>query len=435
MKQFLYFTTISLAALFTIFGSLLLISRYTLLQPETYNSALEESGIYQVSNDILQEKVTQGVVTVSKGLVLRIGFGGDASAIDSIFDRILVSLINTLIDQQSGRLVADLFVRINLPGVLQQTAEQWIARDLAWLKGEREAAEIFSYIPEPEAVERFSNSTFTQNLSSIALVSAGYTDLPECQTQDELATNLQLAEQGRILQMTCSSDLIQPVIDEQVSTILPSSVTERIDTGVEQRVDAFGIQPILDTVSEIALAISQLKQDLIELRSYVELSLEYAVGMLLIGFTLAIASMFIIRKQMLVSFFSVYIISGVAILLTALVFRWFFIEDLIAQVSLSNPETFQPALSTSQSTKLSLSIQEFLRQVLNSVVIANIYFSLFLMGVAGLTTGLIYSFQKWLVPYVDVKLKTRTNKPKQTSTSAKATAKSKKSTKTKSKKK
>lgn len=396
MKQFLYILLVTLATLFTVLGSLTLVTRAKLISEETYTTALVNSGLYQTTSGILQEQLTQTTISLTQRLVLNLGYGGDETNISTTIDRLLINLLNNLIQQLTNRLISDLFLNLKVETVIQATVEGRLADSLAWLRGEREAREIFNYIPDPTVIQNFKNNSFTKNLMELLLTTTGVSSLPVCQTDEEIQNNLKLAEQGRIFKVACTSPEIQTSIDNLGNNRLAAPIIDQVNTSVDQQLSDLGISPIIDTLTTIALSLAELKQSLLELRTYVALSKEYAIGSILIGLTIAAAAMFVVRTQKLITFFSIYLISGLALMLLAITFKWFISETLISQTALTNPNTFQPALSVAQSTQLALSFSNLMRGISTTVAKSNLYLGLIISGVAGLGIGISLLYQRWI---------------------------------------
>jgi hypothetical protein len=136
--------------------------RSQLLNAQMYKAALLQSGIYNVTSDIAQQKVTDAVVSFQKQLLQELSTSSSVQR--PTLTNAIVLTLSTFIDNQTSDFVQKSFNYLNVSTTLQQIAEKNIDRDINWLLGNQESSEVFSYIPSTQDLERISKPNFNQIL-------------------------------------------------------------------------------------------------------------------------------------------------------------------------------------------------------------------------------------------------------------------------------
>lgn len=373
-RSFFRYLSIFLAVLIATSSVLVLSLRYALLNPSLYKEAFDQSGIYQVTTQIVEDKTTEALSSLMKSLVAQIGIVEQTEENRTVLTTALIYVLNTLIDTQTERLVNDFYSNINFSGFLQDTINTAIDQSLAWLTGETEAGEFFQIIPSPEEVEQFQNSSLVDLVTGVVGGALGVEQLPECTSEEQEATNLALITDGQILQVTCTSENIAPALQAAVESLLPSEAINRVEGQVEETIDAFQIRPVLEDIMGVVETLANLKAYALGLRELVQSSRDIAVFGLLVSFILTLVSLYLSPKERFSTFVRMGLGVGVSILAISITYYLVISNAVMATLPLDvNLQFGNSALSASQTTALVISIRSIVSYIVHGVIIAPLY--------------------------------------------------------------
>ncbi|MEN8252721.1 MAG: hypothetical protein ABFQ53_04045, partial [Patescibacteria group bacterium] len=190
-------------------------------------------------------------------------------------------LDNVIVGQTPG-LVAGVFDKIGLEKIFQNVTEELIDRDLQWIKGEREAHEIFTYIPTPEQIEKAQESNFTQVLDTAVKNAFGVENYER--PIAESAVNL---------------------AGEQVETMAQES----------------GVSAILDDVYGVSAALANAKQTVLDVRDDIQSIPYWGFGFMLVSFIFGGIAVYLERVETrIVRGAKLFLYSGISIIVISLIY-------------------------------------------------------------------------------------------------------------------
>lgn len=368
MKNLGYWIAIIAASLLTTLGVFTLTVRAQLLNPTVYQEALSGSGIYQVVEQTIQDQVTAGLITLQKNLIFQFGFDGDVNNIDTFFDKVIFGVFNTLIDTQTGRLVAQIFDRLSIDQVLEATVNQGIEADIAWLKGERQAHQIFSYIPTTQALENFKQSSLNDIIFQLTLATTGLSELPACSSVEEIAQNLRRAESGNALELTCTNPQITNLITTNYQDFTSRTGIASASAQLTQKFDAFGITKLISAVYDITYQLATLKELALEVRQYVNVSAEYGQAMLIFALPFMLLAIIIKRGKIITTIMLSYLIAGIIILTYGAIHYYILIPTGVSFIDLSQLLPRDTILTPSQVFSIQASIVYIISYIARSLL-------------------------------------------------------------------
>lgn len=362
--------------------------QYQLTQPSIYNQALKESGIYPTLTHTVSESVSTGLIGLQKTLIDELV----ASRVDTettFTNRVVLTLLNTLIDSQTPRLVETLMERVRFEENVREYSTQAVNSSTAWLRGEVEAGELFDRIPTPEQVIAFREASLSQLLYQLTSRQIGARELPFCTNTTDVRVNLERAVQGNFDQITCTNNQIQPILDVFFSSDLANQALDSAETEVQTRLEASGISKIIDGVYAVVLTVTELKQDALILRSYLELNLRVAYALLLTSLvTLGMAMILKTQKRLKFVIKSLFAI-GIVVLTVSLLFAGLMSQFVLYQLGITQLTTFETFLTNSQNLAMLDSLNRIVGYILEHMLDFSQYAGLGLTLISG-TLWILY---------------------------------------------
>ncbi len=361
--------SLSLFAIIFMTMSIIGITMYhSILNANLYKDALAKSEIYTIVVDIVERNISESLVAWEKNLVNEL-IPGDAFGNNKLISGALSFVLNTVVEQQTPELVASVFEKIGLAEVFQNVVEKAIDRDIAWLKGEHQAHEMFSYIPTPEQIESLKGGTFTQLLDGVVKNAVGINALAECTSDVEISTNITHINEGNVGNVTCTSPQIDRLLDEQLANSKINTVIAKVGGGADTIAKDSQINALLTDIYEFSLTVANIKQGMLDMRSAIQgiLTTSYIV----LGLSLIVGGFAIFFQSKEKRFReSVIIVSstGVLIMLATGLYYLIFSRLLANTIPLSNVTFSTNALTSAEVALLANSLRFILDYVVTGII-------------------------------------------------------------------
>lgn len=397
-RQFFRYFSLTLAVLFASTSLLTLTVRQTLLSSDLYTSALDQSGVYQVSSSIIETRVSTALTTLMKGLVVQLGIVENPDN-QTLLQSMLVQGINLVIEQQTGQWIANVFENAGVDQLIQGAVETSIENDLAWLRGERTSTEIFEFIPTPEEVTQFQDSSLTEIIGGLTENSLGLNKLPTCDNSADETNALNALAQRDLSAINCTSGRIQPLISSALSEILPTRTLEEVGSDLEKQVQNSQIKPVVDQFFEISLVVAEFKQLALSLRSAVQVSYEASILLMVLSLPMLLIGLYLSPHKRSKSFF-VSILALGSVLVTASVIYYLSITSFVSYYYLpvTKFDVFGQVLSPTESSALAQSLHSAVIFILQGIILNTFWVGLVIASVAVAGLFAIYLLFKYQLP-------------------------------------
>jgi hypothetical protein len=360
MKNILANILIGLAVISGVLGIINYTVQIQILDEDLYKTALDQSGVYAVTTQIVGEKLSEGLVTLQRGIIDQIGIIGPEDTETTIIDKIVLTLLNTVIDTQTPRLVSTLLTNISFEQNVQNYSNQVIEQSVGWLRGDVVANEYFDRIPTPEAVIAFREASLSQLLFQLTSRTFGQKELPICTSSEDIQANLSRALSGNFDSLSCTNNQIQPLLDAFFNSNIANDKIGQAETTIQSKLDAFGITEMIDGVYQVVLGVTQLKQNLLELQSMLRLNLRISYSLIIFSILSLIAGLLLKTASRLKLAIQSLFTVGASVLIITLLYLLIISEVAIYQLNLQNLTTFTSLLSANQNTALLLSLNNAL---------------------------------------------------------------------------
>jgi|GEM_PF-3599113 len=380
MRKTFKYILVVLAVILTV-GSLALFTvRRQVLDPAVYTDALARSGIYEEITAIAEDRLTQELIAVGKSAVAELGI---AEQEEDVISNILVWLLNTVIDSQTGTLVKYISDAVGFDQLVQQASETAIRYSLEWLGGERPTPEFLKYIPTKAELEAARDINVADLIALVTRRALRIENLPACANRDELIQNLELVRDRRFMQLTCTTPELDPIINQSIVDLIPPEIVTTIEGTVQTYIDRANLQPIIDQAFAVAITIAEKKEALETLREYVIASRQVAIWMLVGSILAMIGALILAEKRRVRLFAIIYFASGLAILVKAAFGYGILPYIVIRSVSFDSLIAWG-ALSPAQSALLIESIKILVVSIIQNLFIAALYLGAIMTAAAAL---------------------------------------------------
>jgi hypothetical protein len=374
--------------------SIIGISMYhSILNASLYKDAIYKSGIYTTVSEIIERNISTALVSWERDLINQL-VPNDRIENERV-NTAIIMVLNTVVEQQTPELVSNIFDKIGLPTVFQTITEKKIDNDIAWLRGEREMREIFTYIPTPEQIEKLKGSSFTQVLDNFAKAAILNTkDLPACENEEQISANLEKIKNGDTKSVTCSSDQINAMLEASFDNSKASTLVEKVGDGTQNLVEQNSkIDGLLDDIYNLSMAVAQLKQDAINARSAMHALLQTAYVLFWLAAITGIIGVVMQRKgsqarQFVITVFA----TGLSVTIFALLYYVALVHFVIGSIPFDNVTFSTKALTVQEGTAL----MEALKFIVNYIA-KGIIHPTFIIGVWTAVVGGIMWL--WLLVY------------------------------------
>lgn len=375
-NSFLRYLSILLVVVFTSFSIITLTTRWRLLTPQVYNEAIAQSGIYELSTEVVEEKATDALIALEKQIIISLGLEENSTDRSFLENAIVWALTNTL-DDATATLVSKVSERIDLTGIFRSATETLIANDIAWLRGETEAPEIFQLIPEPEAIMEFRSGIEDQieKPRSVSKSLERITNLPICGSSTESSSNLVFAKQGNLASITCTSEEITLAVTTSVANIAQSEMLWG-EGGLGAELDNLGLTSAVDAIYETSLAIANLKQDALAFRNAVARSRETAMFFLSVSLPLLAYALIVSKGKRVRTLLRTYLATGLVICVFAII-EYLILTNALAHFVGDATITSEGFLSATQQIRLAQSIRS-----IELYIVRDVSYFLLLAGVS-----------------------------------------------------
>jgi len=378
MRKVFKYILIVLAVILTV-GSLSLFTvRQKLLDPDVYTDALRQSGIYEEITDIVEDQLTRELIDVGKTAVAELGIQEKE---DDVINNVLVWLLNTIIDTQTGTLVSYISDSVGLENLVQQVSEKAILYALEWLSGERETPEFLKYVPTKAELEAVREINVADVIALVTRRAIGIEDLPECANREELITNLNLVKDGRILKLTCTSPELDEVINQTIIRLIPQEMIVTVESTIQGYIDQANLQPIIDQAFTIAIQVAEEKEMLEQVREYVIASKQVIIWMFVFSLLTMIGALLLAESKRLRLFAIIYFISGIIILVKG-VFGYSALPYIILNTVSFEDLFVSGALAPAQTALLIESIKLLTSSIIQNIFSPTMYLGLIMAAVA-----------------------------------------------------
>ncbi|MEA3322797.1 MAG: hypothetical protein U9Q12_01100, partial [Patescibacteria group bacterium] len=341
---------------------------HSILNADLYKEALDKSEIYTIVVDIVERNISESLVAWEKNLLDEL-IPGDAFGDNKFISGALSFVLNTVVEQQTPELVSSVFEKIGLAEVFQNVVEKAIDRDIAWLKGEHQAHEMFSYIPTPEQIESLKGGTFTQLLDGVVKNAVGINELAQCTSDSEVNANIVRINEGNVKNITCTSPQIDKLLDEEFANSKINTVINKVGGGADTIAQDSQVNALLTDIYDFSLTIANIKQGMLDMRAAVQsiLTASYVV----LGLSI-IAGGFAIFLQKREKRFreSVIIVSSTGLVIIAVTGLYYLIfSRILANAIPLNEVTFSTnALTSAEGALLANSLRFILDYIITGII-------------------------------------------------------------------
>jgi len=330
--------------------------QYQLLNPQLYQDSLDQSGVFSVITDVVEDVVSENLITLQKGVVAQVGQVRQAESETPIADKIMLTLLNTLIENQTPKLVETIMVRVDFQGNIRQFTFDALAAGTGFLKGEREPGEFFDKIPDPEDVIAFRDASLNQLLYQLTSNRLGSINLPVCTSQSDIQANLNFIREGNPDRVICTNNQIQPLLDAAFGSSLVSGAVGGLETDVQTQFDNFGVTRVIDGMYETILTLSNFKVALLKWQGIVQTNEKAAINLLLISLITLFVGASLKKENRLRALFRTSFYIGLSVLIISIIYKLILSEALVQYTGITRLESISPVLDQNQNLALLSSI-------------------------------------------------------------------------------
>lgn len=361
--------SLSLFAIIFMTISIIGITMYhSILNANLYKEALDKSEIYTIVVDIVERNISESLVAWEKNLINEL-IPGDAFNNNELISGALSFVLNTVVEQQTPELVSNVFEKIGLAEVFQNVVEKSIDRDIAWLKGEHQAHEMFSYIPTPEKIESLEGGTFTQLLDNVVKNAVGINALAQCTSNAEINANIVQINQGNMKGITCTSPQIDALLNEEFDNSTINTVINKVGGGADTIAQDSQVNALLTDIYDFSLTVANIKQGMLDMRSAIQniLTTSYVIlGLSLIAGGFAI---FLQKKEKRFRESVIIVSSSGLSILVATGLYYLIFSRLLANAIPLNEVTFSTnALTSAEGALLANSLRFILDYIVTGII-------------------------------------------------------------------
>ncbi|MFC1649713.1 hypothetical protein ACFL2C_03325 [Patescibacteria group bacterium] len=373
-NRFLRYLSIVLVIVFTSFSLITLTARSRLLSPNVYKTAVNQSGIYELTSDVIQEKTTEALLALQQEVVTNLGLVQDPKE-RTLFENVIIFVLGSALDEATKNLVANVAQRIDLTTVIRSTTEGWIENDIAWLRGERSDPEIFEIIPAPEEIERVRNAKLSDVAMGVTAELFDLSNLPACTNAEDVELNVARVKDGSLTKVTCTNSEITILLNSTVSDLVPQDVLEEAEVGIQSELDRLGLTPVIDALFDISLLMANLKQFSLELRDLAARTYETSIFFLAVSIPLLIYSLIVTKKDRFRTLLRTYLATGLVVTAFGVII-YIVLSNTIANFIGDITITTDGFLSGTQQVKLAQSIRS-----IELYIVRDVSYFLLLVGV------------------------------------------------------
>jgi hypothetical protein len=351
--RYFKFLFVFVAVILTVVPFLTLTTIYKILDADMYKEALSQSGIYSVTTQVVENRITDTLITLQKGVVVELGIVENEED-PSILNNILVFVINTLIEEASTEIVANFSQNIGLEEGIKNTAENSIDNSISWLKGDVNDPKIFAYIPPPEQIKAIRDANLSDFVYYITGEIFGTNNLPECQSPEEVRQTLIFLSNRELENVSCTNEDLNILISGQIEEIIPSKVLADAEREFMTFLDSYKLTPVIDQFFEVSLFISNAKNTLINFRESLQTTKEVSVlalfsSTIFVGFAVYLQE----KGKRLKLFFEIYLVSGVILIVYSLL-HYVFLSKIISDTFAISDVSFSEGFMTPEQEALFL---------------------------------------------------------------------------------
>jgi hypothetical protein len=372
MKTFLAYMFGILAIIFGFWGLSSLILYFTVLNPETYKGPLESSGIYTQTVEVLKDQTEVALLGLGDeaiNTVIDILFkdNGDKNAKSTILKGVITEAATSMIQKQSGTVVDTLFNKIDVKTKLQYISEKTIDETTSWLKGENNLPKAFKYIPSKNLVDLAEKEGILKVATIYVFAEiTGITDLPKCQTKDQVSENLVFLENKEYKSIYCTSEVLAPVFLESAQNFLPEEVSIKIQAALQAFMIQYNIQPVLEGIFSIVKNLSGFKESMINLRGFLDTVKNIAFLSIILSAVFAFVSVLLFKKNRLSKIISIYFVVSVTLFMFGVMNRLFIVDMLSTKIGFDTL-VISENISVQRNTLMVQSLEEVFNGIMENI--------------------------------------------------------------------
>lgn len=326
--------------------------QYQLLNPQLYEDALDQSGIFSVATQIVEEVVSDNLISLEKGIVQEVGKVDSSDQDTTLTDKIILTLINSLIDTQTPRLVNTIMQRVDFEGNVRQYTFQSINDVISFVNGDSQPGEVFEKIPTPESVIAFRDASLNQLLYQLTSDRLGSVTLPVCTSQDDVQQNLNFIKEGSPDRVECTNNQIQPLLDAAFTAPLVSGAIGNVETDIQNTFDDFGLTRVVDGIYDVVLKISEFKQTLLEMQGIAQTNEKASYNLILISLITLLAGAMLKSADRLKTVLKTSFYVGFSVLVISIVYKLIGSEVLVQYTGITRIKSLSPVLDQNQNIAL-----------------------------------------------------------------------------------
>lgn len=365
----------------------------SVLNDNLYKDALSKSDIYVIVTDIIERNISESLVAWEKNLINEL-IPGDAFDNNKLVSGALSFVLNTVVEQQTPELVANVFDKIGLAEVFQNVVEKTIERDIAWLKGEHEAHEMFSYIPTPEKIESLQGGTFTQLLDHVVKNSIGINELAQCTGDAEINANITQINQGNVKGITCTSPQIDKLLNEEFANSKINTVINKVGGGADTIAQDSQVNALLTDVYDFSLVIASVKQRALDMREMVQSILKWSYFLLVTSIILAGVAIFLQKrggqiKRGIIIIFS----TGASVTIFAVLYYVIFAQIIIGSIPFESVKFSTNALTSAEGALLVNSVKFIVDYIVVGIISTTFVIGVWITVISAILYGVLMLYK------------------------------------------
>ncbi len=338
------------------------------LDEDLYIEALNQSQIYVIVADIIERNISESIIAWEKGMVDNLIPEQDENNL--LVNSIRSFIFDTIIEKQTSNVVSNVFDKIGLEKVFQNVTEKTINTDLQWLKGEKEAHEIFGYIPTPKQIEKMKEGNFTQILLNNIIQNTFRTNnLPQCKNTQEINMNIALITNGNIDEMTCTTEEIDVVAQKMMEESGVKTIVEKVGTGAEELTKNSNVDGLLTDIYNISYAIAQIKQIAIDTRHDIQGILKWSYFTFFLSIIFGGFAVYLKKPEKRIMQVTVILFSSGVILISLSLLHYILFSKLLLEViPFENIALGTNVLTGAEAILLTNSIKFIIEYIITGIV-------------------------------------------------------------------
>lgn len=366
------------------------------LNPNLYKNALVQSHIYEVTADILETEIAEAVVSWEKNALDSL-IGATALGEKKVIEGSLNFVLGYVIEKQTPLLVESIFEKIQVATILQNIMEKAIDRDIAWLRGEREAGKVFEYIPTPEQIEELQGSELSDVIGAILepkVEAVQEKILPVCATNTEVLENVQRLVQGDRQNITCTSERIRELEKDIINSEPVQETVGSVQSKVGEALASERVTHILTDIMGVSSALADMKQEMIDLRDTIRFIHSTAVFFVLVSIGLAIASIVYTSKNSRMRKFAIFMVVSGGLLFLYATIHYFVFSGMITRAIPSDQIAFgTKVLTPADGLMLTDSIRSIALYIAQGLVAQTFAIGTLLLTIGGLLWAILSTYK------------------------------------------